>query len=163
MIKSKFKFWVFLPIILLFLTTILLQQIVYNIFTPTEYETPIFIYFLLIILAYVWIWIFCGELRTKAVVVEIDEKILYQRNYLGFGTIKIFELSDFDEFITCQLPSRGGTYEYLYLIKNGKKEVKLSEFYHRNYIQLKHRITKTIKYSGNQPFSMLTEIKEIFV
>lgn len=139
MIKSKFKVWVFIPIILLFFVTVLLYQIVYGIFIPTEYDTPIFIYFLIIVLVYVWIWI------------------------LGLGLEKAFDLSEFDGFITCQLPSRGETYEYLYLIKNGKKEVKLSEFYHRNYLQLKNRITKTVHFLGDQPFSMLEEIKEIFV
>lgn len=164
MIKSKFKFWVILPILLLLLVTVLFFQITYYLFfTSYQFETPILLYFIMILLAYVWIWIFYGELRTKAIIVAIDEKILYKRSYLGLGSQFFFDLSEFDGFITCQLPSKGGTYEYLYLTKNGKKEIKISEFYHGNYPQLKHRVTKTLKFLGDQPFSMLTEIKEVFI
>ena len=163
MIKSKFKFWVLLPILVLFLVTVLLYQIIFDGFIISEIENHVILYVLIFLLFYVWIWIFYGELRTKAIVVTIDEKILYLKNYLGIGIHKIFDLSEFDGYITCQLPSRGGTYEYLYLIKNGKKVVKISEFYHRNYPELKYRITKSLKFLGDQPFSMLTEIKEIFI
>lgn len=162
MIKSKFKFSILLPVFIVVATTFLLYIIVSPLTTSSEYNTSIIIYALAIFLAFIWICFFCGELRTRAVIVAIDEKILLKKNYLGLGIAKVFDLSEFDGFETCSLPSRGGPHEYLHLIKDGKRLVTISEFYHKNYYQLKQCISKTVKFSGNKTFSILSEIKNVF-
>lgn len=83
-------------------------------------------------------------------------------NYVGLGTKRIYNLSQFDGFETALLPSRYDTYEYLYLIENGKKVVKLSQFYHSNYADLKNALTGKVRNLGQKGFSYIQEFKEIF-
>ncbi|RZJ77788.1 MAG: hypothetical protein EOO47_15800 [Flavobacterium sp.] len=160
MIKSKFTYRISTPILALLSLILSLILIVQHIFNSSKQDTRLFLCLLIIPIAYASVWFFYGELRTKAIFVAIDEKVLHRQTYLGLGSAKTFDLSEFDEFIVCEIPSKFATYEYLYLMKNGRKEVKISEFYHRNYLQLKQRIAKTIKFSGGKPFSLLTDIKK---
>ncbi len=113
--------------------------------------------------ALVSIWLIFGELRTKVVKIEIDEKGISLSNYCGLGTKKVYTFSDFDGFETTLLPSKYNTYESLYLISNGKKVIKLSEYYHSNYADLKATLAKSLQYLGQKRFSLTREIKEIFV
>ncbi len=46
---------------------------------------------------------------------------------------------------------------------NDKKIVKLSEFYHRNYSELKTVLAKKVTYLGNEKLNILNELKEIFI
>ena len=43
-----------------------------------------------------------------------------------------------------------------------KKIIKISEFYHKNYLQLKNKIQENFKSLGYEHFSLLDEFKEIF-
>jgi hypothetical protein len=115
------------------------------------------------LLVFFWIWIFFGEIRTKAVKVSIEMNNIIVSQYLGLGRKKIFNLSEFDGFKISLLPSEYDTYEFLYLMMNDKKIVKLSEFYHRNYSELKTVLAKKVTYLGNEKLNILNELKEIFI
>lgn len=117
----------------------------------------------LMLFAFAWVWIFFGELRTKVVKVEIHDKTIVVSNYLGLGTKRVYDFSQFDGFETALLPSKYDTYEYLYLMKNKKKVVKLSQFYHSNYADLKEAMTVKARFLGQKGFSYIQEIKEIFI
>ncbi len=120
------------------------------------------IFVFLAFLIFALIWIVFGELRTKVIKVRIEGGEVMVANYVGLGTKRIYNLSQFDGFETALLPSRYDTYEYLYLIENGKKVVKLSQFYHSNYADLKNALTGKVRNLGQKGFSYIQEFKEIF-
>ena len=104
-----------------------------------------------------------GELRTKAIKVYIDNSSITKRNFLGLGTTTIYNFSQVSGFRTSNVSSKSGTYEYLYIIVNDKKVIKISEYYHRNYKELKSDLMKkNIRNLGNEFWSFIKETKEIF-
>lgn len=125
--------------------------------------SPIGVYLVLAFFIFIWVWLVFGELRTKVIKVEIDEIQITVSNFLGFGARKHYALDQFDGFETALLPSAYDAYEYLYLIENGKKIVKLSQFYHSNYADLKCNLMNKVKNLGQKKFSFLQEIKEFFI
>jgi hypothetical protein len=110
-----------------------------------------------------WLWLFFGELRTKAIIVTLESEKISKRSFLGLGPKRIFSFDEFDGYSICSVPAKVGEYEFLYLIKKGKKEIKLSELYHSNYYQIKKEIEQRLKSLGKKQFSYITEFKEIFM
>ena len=123
---------------------------------------PFEIFVFLTFLIFAWIWVSFGELRTKAVKVYIDEGGVTVSTYLGLGRKRVYSFSQFDGLETALLLSKYDTYEYLYLIENGKKVIKLSQFYHSNYDELKKGLSIKVPNLGQKRFSYIQEIKEIF-
>ena len=82
--------------------------------------------------------------------------------YVGLGRKRIYRLTEFDGFNTIILPSRYDQFEYLYLMKNGKRMVKMSEFYHSNYYDLKSAIRGKVLNLGELEYNFIREIKEMF-
>lgn len=121
------------------------------------------VYLFFVLFLFIWVWLVFGELRTKIIKVAIDNAQITVSGFLGLGARKSYLLTQFDGFETALLPSRYDTYEYLYLMKNGKKIVKLSQFYHSNYVELKSDLMNKIKDLGQKKFNVFQEIKEIFV
>ncbi len=161
MINSKFKFWVYLLIITLIGVSGLLLFFISLIITNYA-KFPFGGYVFTSLFSLIWLYLIFVELKTKAIIIEIKEdKILY-KNYLGKGKTVIFNFNEFDGFQTSILPSRFDEYEFLYLIIKGKKVVKISDFYHRNYTDLKNIISVKSNYLGHEKYSMIREIKEIF-
>jgi hypothetical protein len=162
MVKSKFTARIFLPLI----TSVFLPGMVWLILAEALKDSS---YLLLlvstgvnIILVFIWTWLVFGELRTKAISVIIIENSVSIKGFLGLASSRPFELNDFDGFTTSILTSRNGSYEYLYLMKDKKKIIKISEFYHKNYLEMKQCVSIRMKYMGEIPFSLPTEIKEVF-
>jgi len=113
---------------------------------------------------FAWIWLVFGELRTKVVSVDIGYDNFIVKGYFGFGTPKTFYFNDVEGYRTSILPASLVVYEYLYVISGGKKVIKLSQFYHKNYEELKAAIIgSNIKYLGFEDFSYGRELKEIFI
>lgn len=106
------------------------------------------------------VWLVFGEIRTKMIIVEIEDFSISKRNF--FGLRKSFSFKDFDGFQTCLITSKGDTNEYLYLMKNGEKQIVLSEVYHRNYFELKMEVGKRCAFLGEVKFSYWESFKEIF-
>lgn len=162
MIRSKFRLWCLLPLFLSLFIPALLFTITYYAFkTPIGVALVPFC-FVAGLFSFAWTWIVFGELRTKEITITITEDQVNTRNFLGLGHTRSYSFSDFDGFVLSVLPSRQGDYEYLYLIKNNKKLVKLSQFYHRNYAELKQIISRKTRELGFEKFSYRREFKEIF-
>ena len=161
-LQSKFRFWAFLPVGLLLLVTGLLAVVAEKLLSKQNIPSLGISVFLALFI-FVWIWLVFGELRTKVIKVQINNSEILVGNFFGMGAKNRYDISQFDGFETSLLPSKYDTYEYLYLIKNGKKVVKISQFYHRNYTDLKKAVTENIQNLGQRNFSLLREIKEIFV
>jgi hypothetical protein len=159
MLKSRFHFFSFITIFLLVLSCVGLYKFSQLVFSDTEIPVEAWIFFVLAI--YLIVWVGYGELRTKALHIAFEDKTIYIRRFYGLGRSMYFDLADFDGYSTSILRSRG-RYEYLYLKLGKKKVIKLSEFYHWNYLALKEHIAQHIAYLGYEEFSLKTEIKEIF-
>ncbi len=162
MTKSKFRLWVLLPYLLLFLIPCFLYFIISTAAAPPAAKPFFIVYLVSALFIFTWIWAVFGELRTKAVTVIIDGEDIKVRIFGGLSAEMHFRLDEFDGFKTTILSSRQGDYEYLYLIKKNKKIIKLSQFYHRNYEQLKQLISLKTKDLGFEKFSYRREFKEIF-
>ena len=161
-LHSKFKFWAFLPGVLLLPVTGLMAVIAMNVSDrPDMPRVGAYLFFVFFL--FIWVWLVFGELRTKIIKAAIDNTQITVSGFFGLGARKYYLLAQFDGFETALLPSRYDTYEYLYLMKNGKKIVKLSQFYHSNYAELKSDLTNKIKNLGRKKMNLLQEIKEIFI
>lgn len=107
-------------------------------------------------------WLFFGELRIKAVKIKIENETISLKMFLGFGKERKYELKEFDGYKISILPSEYQEFEYLYLLIDQKKVIKISQFYHSNYAEIKQGISRNTKNLGKLDFNIFSEIKEIF-
>lgn len=105
-------------------------------------------------------WIF-GEMRTKIIKVIINDSRVSVRNYFGFGRERIFDFKQFSGFKISFLPTGSSSYEFLYLMIDNKKVIKISKFYHSNYDKLKEVIEVNMENLGIEEFSFVDEMKEV--
>lgn len=108
------------------------------------------------------LWLVVGELRTKAVKIIIESDRITAINFFGLGVSKTFHFSELEGFKISLLPAEYRDYEYLYLMLDKQKAIKLSEFYHENYFELKKIIAQKCKHLGTEKFNFWREIREIF-
>jgi hypothetical protein len=137
MIQSKFSYWAVIPItisLILFLVLIVIT-IVYSESLTANSNLP----FLLMAFVFIFfiLWLVVGELRTKAVKIIIESDRITAINFFGLGVSKTFHFSELEGFKISILPAEYRDYEYLYLMLDNQKAIKLSEFYHENYFELK--------------------------
>ena len=162
--KSKFKGWAwFLAGYAFLFTCILIACILWDIFLNNILP----VYFNIIVtffVAFTWVWIVLGELRNKVILVDIGYDNFVVKRYLGLGTAKTYYFGDMQGYKISFLYSASASYEYMYLIKDDKKIIKLSQFYHKNYDELKQAIIDAhVKDLGIEDYSTMREVKEIFV
>lgn len=161
MIESKFKFWSIFAIISCLLLIIALIFAFYKLGVT---DLPLYAnIFLFVLLAFIITWLFFGELRTKAVKVKIEKETISLKTFIGLGKEKIYDFKEFDGYKISILPSDYQEYEYLYLLIDQKKAIKISQFYHSNYAELKQAISEKTKNSGKLNFNIFSELKEIFI
>ena len=94
-------------------------------------------------------------------VVLNDDHLLIKR-FGGLSGVKKHFYKDLDGFKTSVLLSRGGNNEYLYFIKDKKKIGKISDFYHKNYMEMKKEVISKLDNLGFEKFSYTNELKETF-
>ncbi|HNE46663.1 MAG TPA: hypothetical protein PLM27_10870 [Chitinophagales bacterium] len=160
-LHSKFKFRIAMPIAMTLFVLVLLGFIIGS-FIDGSITPSIGIFAFMLFFIFLLIWIVFGELRTKVIRVELKDDAVMVSSYFGLGKKRMYNLTQFEGFETAILPSNYDKYEYLYLMTNGKKVVKLSQFYHKNYNELKTVIEGTVTNLGEKSFSMIEEFKEIF-
>ncbi len=160
MLKSTFTFRALLiPFLIIVLIVVPVCIVVKNWPIDLAKISGLYIY-LTVALLFTLIWLVFGELRTKIISVTIDHQYIEKKNYLGW--YQKYHFKDFDGFETSILVSKGASHEYLYLVKNNRKIIKISEAYHKNYNELKNRISLHSKDLGEVQFSYIDELKEIF-
>ncbi len=159
-LQSKLKTWTYLIVVLIFIEAILIWVLI-NLFFNSPDISYIISIPVIIFLVFILTWLVYGELRTKAIKIEISEYEIIKSGYLGLGPKKKFMLSDFDGYQIAILSTEYTSYEYLYLMINKKKVIKISEFYHVNYDEIKKLLLKKISKSGEKQFSLIRKLKEI--
>ena len=160
MIRSKFKLNVLLPIIPAAIVVWIFVELRKVIF-PLD-KLSVVVYLCLAFFLFILVWVF-GELRTKALKLTIGKDYILSRNFFGLGFSKRYYFQEANGFKTSSLPAIGNSYEYLYLFVKNKKVIKISEFYHENYLQMKQYIGSRVRDLGYERFNFFREIKEIFI
>lgn len=160
--KSKFTIKSYLVLFLSCCFITLIIKVIPVLFNDPYYNDKLFPkIFIPSILIFSFIYLVIGELRTKFIIVEIDKSEIKTKRFLGLKT-ETYKFSEIEGWKYSYLTSRGDTYEYLYLYQDNKKIIKISEFYHKNYLQLKNKVQENFKSLGYEQFSLLDEFKEIF-
>ena len=107
-------------------------------------------------------WLVFGELRRSAVRLRIDGGVLVVTPFAGLGFTRRYDLKSFDAITSTILVSRGGAYEYRYLMKAGRRVVRVSSFYLKNYREISEALSEHCVYKGRRPMNFWLEMKEIF-
>jgi hypothetical protein len=159
---SKFSFKSFFPI--LCIPPLIFGLICYINFTLNETESPPLLNGipLVFLLTFAIAWLFFGEFRAKMIKVIIEDDYVIIKKFGGLSTGKKYLYSDIDGFKISILHSTAMDNEYLYLIQRRKKIAKISDFYHKNYYNLKEELKTRLKDLGFDKFSYVEELKEIF-
>lgn len=161
--KTKFTIKSIFTVPILFGLVYAMISVLPSIFTDPYYDDKLFPkIFLPGILVFSFIAIFFGEIRTKYISVEINTDEIIEKRFLGLQ-MKSYRCSEIEGWKYSHLPSKGGTYEYLYLYKDGRKIIKISEFYHRNYADVKSYVKTQFRDLGYEKFSYFDELKETFM
>lgn len=164
MIVSKFKYWIILIGLISIVIIGIGVVIIYHLKDIVEKDTPILfkVFFIIWYLFFASI-IMLGEVRTKCVKVTLYAEYLERAAFFGLGLKSKYYYLELEGYSLSDLYSKGRMYEYLYIVKDGKKIVKISEFYHANYFDLKNMIIrKDIRNLGKIRWSVFTEIKDTF-
>ena len=127
MVHSRFKRGFFIPVFVAVFLFVLLVLII--IFFTGEGSNPLVPLSTIPVCMLFLIWMVWGELRTKAVKVGTSYDRIRVRRFLGFSTPVEYLFSELEGFTTVMLPSEYRDYEFLNVIKKGRKVIKLSEFY----------------------------------
>ncbi len=160
MLKSKFTLRTLLiPCLIISFASISVFILITNLPLKIEQIRWIDVYMSFLFL-YVWIFLVFGEFRNKIIVISLYNNEIKKKNYLGLK--RKYNYKDFDGYQTSILTAKGQSYEYLYFIKDNKKIIKISEYYHKNYFDLKNEISAHLFFLGEVKSSLIDEIKEIF-
>ncbi len=131
-------------------------------FDPAVYSMLVIFIPVIIFAVLVLLWLIYGELRTKIIRLNLEYDHLTIKRYYGLGAPATVYYTDIDGFTISILPATNTAYEYLYLMKNGKKIGKLSQFYHKNYADLKAELKTHIQDLGYIEYNSWQEIKDSF-
>jgi hypothetical protein len=113
------------------------------------------------IFSFAWIVLFRGDMRKKAIKVGIDGDKISVSRYFGLGPTKTYDLTSFDGYITTVIPAKTASYEHLYLTSDKKNVIILSEFYHKNYDELKFFLDGAVPFLGHQEFKPPRNLREM--
>lgn len=163
--KSKYRAWALLPVSLIFPVSALICLIFYIILVKEKgsiENIPYAVFIFLGLFIFVWTWLVFGELRKRVVSVVINNNSIARMNFVGIGPRRVFDFKDFEGYVTMFAPSKWGTYEYLFLLRQNHKAIVLSEFYHKNYHELKKEISIGVIFLGEKPFTLMEMLKNIY-
>jgi len=101
-------------------------------------------------------WLILGTYRRVISLTINDKEVIVKNIFNSVTKIKIDEIDGFESTIET---SRGGSYEVIYLIKNKKTLVHISEFHLANYSEIKKEIKSKISDLGIVDFLFITDWK----
>lgn len=130
--ESKIKLSAFLKSLILLLSTCSLLLIVPYLLLETTEEIPYLLHVFVALFLIVWLHFIYKELKYNAVYLKLNEDNLYLKRFFGLAASETYFYKDFDTFHTMQLENETSSFEYLFLTRNGKNEIKISSFYHDN-------------------------------
>ncbi|MCK6608238.1 MAG: hypothetical protein L6Q46_08035 [Flavobacterium sp.] len=155
MVKSKFSYRTYIQASLTIITLILPIYLFFNRIKAFGDNYNIKFLFVSSLILFSCIWLILGIIK-RAVIIYINDKEIIIKNILSEKHINI---NDFDGFETTSENSKYGSYEVIYLIKDNKSIIHLSEFHISNYREIKSFIEGKINNLGYFPFSFLSDWK----
>lgn len=133
----------------------------YWIVSPAGKANAAIIFVAALLLFGLW-WLVAGEVRRSAVRLRGDGVTLFVTPFLGLGRTRSYDLREFGGVTTSVLTTRSGSYEYGYLMKADRREVRISSFYLKNYRALFDAVTSVCPFRGSRPMNFWLEAKELF-
>lgn len=158
---SKFTIKAFLIPVLILSVVLLLAIIMIALFSARKSSPPIEVLPFMLLFLFAFVWLVFGEFRTKMIQMKICGDHVTVRKFAGLGRREDIPYSLLIGFKVSNLRSRWAVYEYLYLMKDNSKMVKLSEFYHSNYEGLKSELKTKLTDLGYEKFSLRDELREM--
>lgn len=158
---SRFSLRAYLLAAVTLLFAVYIAFLVCWLFSSAGKAHPALILVVLLLLFGLW-WLVAGEVRRSAVRLRIEGKTLFVTPFLGLGRTRSYDLREFGGVTTSVLTTRSGSFEYGYLIKADRREVRISSFYLKNYRALFDAVTTVCPFRGSRPMNLLRELKELF-
>jgi hypothetical protein len=157
--ESKFKIIsYFIPIFILFLIGLFINIIVNIKSAFTSIYGGLFVVSLL----FFSILMLFFEFRNKIIKVEFINNQFKINSFFGLTNTKIIDDKIIDGFYNSILETKYGSYDYIYLMSNNKKIIKISNQYHKNFKELSEEIKIRYKDLGFVNTGFISEIKDIF-
>ena len=153
-VQSKFKFLV----IFLFLNITILPPLVIYLSATSPVADMVLPFLLLLFVVFFWLTVF----RTRAYKLEIDGDTIIVKRYFGAGKSVNYDLKALDGFITIVESAKGGVYESIFILQDGKRVGSISSFYHSNFDQLKSILKEKLIDLGERNPSFKVESSELF-
>jgi glucan phosphoethanolaminetransferase (alkaline phosphatase superfamily) len=157
--KSKFKIGSYFFLLFLFLFIGLLIKILLD-FTKT-FNSKITGFFVVILLFFV-VFIMLIELRDKIIAIKFEQNGITINRFLGIKKPVFINNKEINGFHNSIISTKNGRYNYIYLIKGNIKIAKISEQYHKNFIDLSAEIDKRYKNLGSIKTNLISELKDMF-
>jgi hypothetical protein len=163
MISSSFRILRIIPIVLVSIT-VLIFFFAKKSPAFSEYIPLIVRIFMILLGVYLLLILVIGELRTRIIKVKIYNNFLAKAGFIGLGIKSVIYYKDVDGYSVGSQSIRGGSvFETFNLIRGRYKVLKLSEYYHANYQEIKDAIIKAgVKDLGLSERNFIRETIEIF-
>jgi hypothetical protein len=154
--KSNIKITSFLLVLLMnFLVGILFWTIfIKSGFLVFEYEFWTYKPFIPLLIIILEIFALSLVFQLKRIIIEKDKVIFKNLIFPFLKKERLFSYYDFSKTVDEQ--SKAGSYESLWLFKNGKLENQISSFYYSNYAKLKFEIK--VQHKGKLKINSLKQI-----
>jgi hypothetical protein len=156
MIKSRFSFKTYLYVAMIIPTFFLPIYLFINRVETFGENYNLKFLFVSLIMLFTCFWFILGTIK-RVLWIEINSQEIRITNIL-FSKTKI-KISTFDGFETSIETSNAGNYEVMYLIKNKKSLVHISEFHLANYKELKSSIETKMSNLGYVPSRFFSDWK----
>lgn len=118
------------------------------------------IYAILFFLFIVFFWF--TVLRTRASSIKMYEDGFAIKRYFGLGKSSVYKYVQADGFVTIFETAKGGLYESIFILENGKRIGSISSFYHNNFDMLKLTLENNLTNLGKIKNSVIRESVELF-
>ncbi|MFV8334095.1 hypothetical protein [Flavobacterium sp. GSP14] len=153
-VQSKFKFLV----IFLVLNITILPPLVIYLSATSPVADMVLPFLLLLFVVFFCLIVF----RTRAYKLEIDGDTILVKRYFGAGKSVNYDLKTLDGFITIVESAKGGVYESIFILQDGKRVGSISSFYHSNFEQLKSILKEKLIDLGERNPGFMEESSELF-
>lgn len=159
---SAFSNKMAIPFFCILITSILLPAIVWYIFTSGDVLDIIGGIVVFILVLMIWLVMVWGELRLKTHRIYFTTNGIEVRPFLGLRKSQNYSYNDITGFTIGLQPAYPFPYESITLMSNEKKLLRISQFYFRNYKEIKLLITERFTNYQIQKFSLRKLITDIF-
>lgn len=159
---SVFSNGVLIPIFFSLLTTLLLPATIWYIFTSGDVYDILGGIIAFIFIFLIWIVMVWGELRLKAVKIYFKGTVIEVYPFLGLGKKQTYSYDQIESFDFGLQPAYPLPYECITLISNQQDVVRISQFYFRNYQEMKFLVTGKFKDYKIRKFNLRKAFREIF-